>query len=150
MVVLVVCGLDWLVDNKDCFASHPPGGCLYKGGYSMDANKHFSGSFVVLISFRKPDVSLRYEGSFLMCGCNHPSTKWDTPSDILLQLDMIGLIPSIHPLLHLQGCGLPCFVFSHHQWKATAQLPYAQARRQLDLEQCLSMVSPFCSNQRWR
>ena len=36
----------------------------------MDANKYFSGSFVVLISFRKPDVSLRYEGSFLTCGCN--------------------------------------------------------------------------------
>ena len=37
----------------------------------MDAiNKHFSGNFVVSISFRKSVVSLRYEGNFLTCGYN--------------------------------------------------------------------------------
>ena len=57
---------------------------------------NFSGSFLVSIS---SDVSLRYEGSFLTCGGNHLSTNWDIHSVILLQLDMRGLIPSIHPLL---------------------------------------------------
>ena len=60
----------------------------------MDAiNKHFSGNFVFSISFRKSVVSLRYEGNFLTCGCNHLSTNWDMRSVILLQLDTIGLIP---------------------------------------------------------
>ena len=76
-----------------------PGDVCIKRGYSMDANTHFSGSFLVSISFRESDVSLRYEGSFLTCGCNHLSTNWDIRSVILLQLDMRGLIPSIHPLL---------------------------------------------------
>ena len=59
----------------------------------MDANRHFSGSFVVSISFRKSVVSFRYEGSFLTCGCSHLSTNWDMRSVMLLQLDTIGLIP---------------------------------------------------------
>ena len=59
----------------------------------MDANKHSSSNFVVSISFRKSVVSLRYERSFLTCGCNHRFTNWDMCSVILLQLDTIGLIP---------------------------------------------------------
>ena len=60
----------------------------------MDANRHFSGSFVVSISFRKSIVSFsfRYEGNFLMCGCSHLSTNWDMRSVMLLQVDTIGLI----------------------------------------------------------
>ena len=49
--------------------------------------------FLVSISFRNSVMSLRYEGSFFTCGCNHRSTNWDIGSVILLQIDTVGLIP---------------------------------------------------------
>ena len=66
---------------------------VYNEDTSIDASMHFGGSFVVSISFRNSVISFRYEGRFLTCGCNHQSTNWDMVSVILLQLDMIGLIP---------------------------------------------------------
>ena len=75
-----------------CFPSSC-GMLVYNDDTSMDASKHFSGIFVVSISLRKSVESLRYEGSFFMCGCNQRSTNWDMGSVMLLQLDTIGLIP---------------------------------------------------------
>ena len=66
---------------------------VYNEDTSMDASRHFSGIFVVSISLRKSIESLRYEGSFFMCGCNQRCTNWDMGSVMLLQLDTIGLIP---------------------------------------------------------
>ena len=59
----------------------------------MDASRQLWGDFVVSISFKNSVEFFRYEGRFFTCGCNHRSTNWDMGSVILLQLDMIGLIP---------------------------------------------------------
>ena len=119
----------------------------------MDANTHFSGRFLVSISFRESDVSSRYEGSFLTCGCNHLSTNWDIRSVILLQLDMIGLIPSIHPLLeHGSFIGLWFTMLSLFTSPVESRCSAAFMHRQGGswiLNVCPWSL-PSATNQRWR
>ena len=70
--------LDWLVGNKVCFVYHPCGGCLCKVRIRLDANKHFSGSFVVSINFRKSVVSLRYCILWLISACAYSGKRKDS------------------------------------------------------------------------
>ena len=61
-----------------------------------------------LLNFKNSVESIRYEGSFFTCGCNHRSTIWDMGSVMLLQLDTIGLIsiwPSVSPIYNPSDVG---------------------------------------------